>query len=158
MITVLANCTANGSASKTCEKFTHCGDAGRIFGGTAVDSANVFREVISSQKNGATMMTAPRMSRARMTTLPVREAAAARPLLGSVTAASGIVHLPLLDAELEQGDDQDEHEQHECDRRGVAPLGLDDPLLVEEVDDGLGALQGRTGGPHHQVDEIEGLQ
>src|SRR3954454_2215587 len=159
MITVLTNCTANGSAAKTSEKFTNCGDDGMIVGGTAVDSAKVFRDVISSQKNGATITTAPMMSRVWMTTLPARpEAGDRRPPVRRVTAASGIVHPPLLHAELEQGDDQDQHEQHERDRRGVAPLRLDDPLLVEEVDDGLGALQGGTGRPHHQVDEIEGLQ
>src|SRR5438067_13465296 len=105
MITVLANCTANGSAAKTSEKFTSCGDAGKIFGGTAVDSANVFREVTSSQKNGATMMTAPKMSRAWMRTLLVRvvPVVPTRQRPGrSVAAVSGIVHPPLLNPEREQ--------------------------------------------------------
>src|SRR6476646_6070060 len=112
---------------------------------------------MTSQKNGPTMTTEPRM---RTAWIPrcLRRNGFGRGRRGSPVVSSDIVHPLLLEPELQGGHRDDDDEDDEGDRGGISLLVLDEAPLVELRDDRLGLRVGRVRRPGHDEDEVERLQ
>src|SRR6478735_10088746 len=112
---------------------------------------------MTSQKNGPTMTTEPRM-RTACTPRWLRRRRF-RPLArGRRVASSDIVHPLLLEPELQGGHRDDDDEDDEGDRGGIPLLVLDEAPLVELRHDRLGLRVGRVRRPGHDEDEVERLE
>src|SRR5690625_143923 len=71
---------------------------------------------------------------------------------------SDIVHPPVLEAELEEGEECDNRHDSDSDHRGVALVIDDEALFVEQEDHGLGLLHRRITLSHQSEQQVEQLE